>query len=242
MASLKDQRVLVVGASSGMGMAIARAAADAGAAVTGTGSTPERSEWLKQQLPEIDTAALDLGSAASIDAFADMVDAVDHVAVTAQAKGAARTIEPLETADFNAMRAVFEIKLFGMLALVQKLIPKLSASGSVTLFSGAASRRTIPGHVGLGAVNGAIEAAGRQLAKEIAPARVNVISPGLVRTEAYDAMPKDQREAMFKAREAALPVGRIGDPSDIAQATIHLMSNGYVSGIVMDVDGGGQLT
>ena len=242
MGKLDGKTIVVIGASSGMGLAIARASSAEGARVIGTGSTEERAIGLKQLIPGIRTATLDLGSSDSIDAFAHGLAEIDHLVVTAQYKGAARTIAPLETANLDSMRAVFEIKFFGMLALVKRLIPKIASSGSVMLFSGAASRRTIPGHVGLGAVNGAIEAAGRQLAKEIAPIRVNVMSPGLVRTEAYNSIPPDKREAMFKAREAALPAGRIGDPNDIALAAIHLMRNGYVTGIVMDVDGGGLLT
>jgi NAD(P)-dependent dehydrogenase (short-subunit alcohol dehydrogenase family) len=93
----------------------------------------------------------------------------------------------------------------------------------------------------LGGLNAALEGAARQLAKELAPIRVNVISPGLVRSDAYAAMPEDQREAMYATRTKVLPVGRIGALADIAIAAVHLMKNSYITGVVQDIDGGGLL-
>ena len=128
-----------------------------------------------------------------------------------------------------------------MLRAVREALPNLAKDGSIVLVSGAASRRTMPGHALLGGLNAAVEGAARQLAKELAPIRVNVLSPGLVRSGAYAGMPLDAREAMYAARAMALPVGRIGMPEDIALAAIHLMKNGYVTGVVQDIDGGGLL-
>ncbi len=242
MCDLSEATVVVIGASSGMGRAIAEAAASKGAQVVGTGASDKTATAIEQAIGGGRGHALDMSDAASIAAFADQLDHVDHLVIPAQARGAAETIAPLDSVDMAAVRWIFDVKFFGMIALVQALLPKLTAQASITLFSGAASRRSIPGHVALGGLNGAIESAGRQMAKELAPRRVNVISPGLVRTPAYDALPEAQREAMFAAREKALPVGRIGRPEDIAQAVLHVMTNGYVTGTVFDVDGGGQLT
>lgn len=242
MDELKDSVVLVIGASSGMGAAIAQKSAMNGAHVIGTGASEATASGIADTIPGAVGRVLDMSDADLVAALVADLDRVDHLVIPGQARGAAKTIAPLAEVDFDGIRGIFDVKFFGMLTLVQALLPKLSEQASITLFSGAASRRTIPGHIGLGGLNGAIEAAGRQMAKELAPRRVNVISPGLVRTPAYDALPAEQREAMFAAREKALPVGRIGHPDDIAKAVLHIMTNTYVTGTVMDIDGGGQLT
>jgi len=240
MADLSGKRIVVVGGRSGIGAAIARAAAEAGAAVI-IGSSSQPREASEPDQGGIRLLSVDLADAAAIADFARQCGAIDHLAITAQSSTALRTLKPLTELDFADLEAAFRIKLFGTLRLVRAALPALARDGSVLLVSGAASRRIIPGHVSLGALNGAIESAGRQLAKELAPIRVNVLSPGLVRTEAYDPMPAEQREAMYAARARALPVGRIGRPEDIAAAALHLMQNGYVTGTVQDIDGGGLI-
>lgn len=239
MADLSGKRIVVVGGRSGIGAAIARAAIEAGATVTVGSSTKPQNMATAQG--GIRILPVDLADAAAIADFAKQCSVIDHLAITAQSSAALRTLKPLIELDFVDLEAAFRVKLFGMLRLVRAALPFLARDGSVLLVSGAASRRIIPGHVGLGALNGAIESAGRQLARELAPIRVNVLSPGLVRTEAYDPMPAGQREAMYAARARALPVGRIGRPEDIAAAALHLMQNGYVTGTVQDIDGGGLI-
>jgi len=91
-------------------------------------------------------------------------------------------------------------------------------------------------------VNAAVEALGRALAKELAPVRVNVISPGLTAgSGAYLNMPEAAREVMYTSVSRRLPVGRVGCPEDIADAALMLMTNGFITGVVLDVDGGGLI-
>ena len=107
------------------------------------------------------------------------------------------------------------------------------------LFSGVLSRRPGINCSGLGAVNGAIEALTRTLALELGPdIRVNCLSPSMVRSEAYDALDEERREAMYENTGQSLPVGRVGMPSEIAQAVISTLTNGYHTGQIIDVDGG----
>ena len=68
-----------------------------------------------------------------------------------------------------------------------------------------------------------------------------MVSPGLVDTEVYAAMPAAQRTAMFEAKARALPVGRVGRPEDVAAMVLHLIANTYVTGAVIDLDGGGMV-
>jgi len=241
-ASLQNRHVVVVGGTSGMGLAIARAVIDQGATATIGGSSRARLDAALNALGGRATGMpIDLCDAKSIERFCGELGRVDHLVITSQSAAAVRTLKPLFELDFSAMDAAFRVKLFGTLMLLRGALPKLAPDGSIVLCSGAAARRTIPGHVALGALNGALEAAGRQLARELAPIRVNVVAPGLVQTPAYDPMDKTAREAMFAARAKALPVGRVGRPEDIAQAVVQLLLNGYMTGVVLDIDGGALL-
>lgn len=239
---LRNKHVVVIGGTSGIGLAIARSAIDEGATTTIGGSSRARLDAALAMLGgRVIGRSIDLADVESMERFCRDLDRVDHLVVTSQSGTAVQTLKPLSSLDFGAMESAFRVKLFGTLRFLRAVLPNFAPDGSIVLFSGAASRRTIPGHVALGAVNGAVEAAGRQLAKELAPIRVNVVSPGLVRTSAYDPMDEKTREAMFLARAKALPVGRVGRPEDIAQAVLQLLVNGYMTGVVLDIDGGALL-
>ncbi len=80
----------------------------------------------------------------------------------------------------------------------------------------------------------------RTLARELAPIRVNVLSPGFVDTPAYDAMPADAANLYRRMAEAA-PIGRIGAADELADAVVFLLGNGFTTGAVLDVDGGRRL-
>jgi NAD(P)-dependent dehydrogenase (short-subunit alcohol dehydrogenase family) len=242
MNQLSERHVVVIGGSTGMGYATAATALAEGARVTVASADHARCLAAAARLGHDAKGAIcDLASPASIERFFSSVGGIDHLVITAQASRAVATIQPLASLDWAQAEAAFAVKFFGMLRAVREALPNLAKDGSIVLVSGAASRRTIPGHVLLGGLNAAVEGAARQLARELAPIRVNVLSPGLVRSDAYAGMPADQREAMYAARAKVLPVGRIGTPEDIALAAIHLMKNGYVTGVVQDIDGGSLL-
>ena len=76
------------------------------------------------------------------------------------------------------------------------------------------------------------------LAAELAPVRVNAVSPGVIETPWWEALPADQRAALFESYAAGTPVGRIGHPEDVAGAILYLAGNGFVTGTVLDVSGG----
>ncbi|WP_170573616.1 SDR family oxidoreductase [Ruegeria atlantica] len=121
----------------------------------------------------------------------------------------------------------------------RQALPALSAGGSFTFFSGVLSRRPSAGATGLGAVNAAVEALTKGLALELSGrARVNCISPGMVATEAYAAMPDEARDEMYAQVGTSLPVGRVGVAEEVAQAVILAMTNDFLTGAVLDVDGG----
>jgi NAD(P)-dependent dehydrogenase (short-subunit alcohol dehydrogenase family) len=145
---------------------------------------------------------------------------------------------PLVSLDEKDLRTAFDGKFFAHVRVVQAAAPHLSQHASVTFLSAASARSASPGTAGLAAANGAIEAMVPPLAAELAPVRVNAVSPGVIETPWWEAMPADQRTALFESYAAGTPVGRIGHPEDVAGAILYLAGNGFVTGTVLDVSGG----
>lgn len=236
--SLKEKKVVIIGGSSGIGLASAKAAAKAGAYVLIAGRSQGK---LHKALMEIEGEAearpIDVTQEGEVEKFFVEIGGIDHLVTTA-ASGAVGPFLEMESAAF---RAVFESKFWGQYYAARFGAPCIRSGGSITLFAGVASEKPMPGLAAYAAVNGAIEGLCRTLAVELAPVRVNAVSPGIVMTPAYGAMPEKERHAMFDALAGKLPVRRAGRPEDIAQTVLYLMRNGYATGTVATVDGGHRL-
>jgi NAD(P)-dependent dehydrogenase (short-subunit alcohol dehydrogenase family) len=164
---------------------------------------------------------------------------LDHVVVTAA--DAAGAYAPLADFHLDAARAVIDTKLLGPWLVAKHAGPYLAPGASITFTSGIAAYRPGPGASMIATVNGALEALVRALALELAPTRVNVVSPGWIDTPIWDVLAGDSKVERLAAMAGRLPVGRIGQPADIAQAFAALMSNGFVTGTLVHVDGGHRL-
>lgn len=232
---------MVVGGSSGMGLAIARAAAAAGARVTIAARNEARlARAAAEAGADITPRPLDITDELAVAAFFEATVSVDHLVVTAHAASVVTgAIDTLANMPIAAARAFMETKFWGPFTVAKYGQHKLARHGSIVFLSGAAGvRKPLPNHTAIGATNGAIEAFARQLAREIAPRRVNVIAPGLVRTPAYDGLSEEVRDKMYADYAGTALVGRVGRPEDIAQAAIYLMGSSYVTGQVHEIDGG----
>lgn len=236
--SLKDKKVVIIGGSSGMGLASARAAAAEGAYVLIAGRSRERlNKALDEIEGEADAHTLDVTREEEVRDFFAGLGTFDHLVTTAVSGASGPFLE----IDSAAVRGVFESKFWGQYRAARYGATGILPGGSITMFAGVASHKPLPGLVAYAAVNGAVEGLCRTLAVELAPLRVNVISPGLVMTPAYAAMPEREREAMFESLAAKLPAGRVGRPEDVAMTVLYLMRNGYTTGTVIHVDGGHRL-
>jgi NAD(P)-dependent dehydrogenase (short-subunit alcohol dehydrogenase family) len=140
--------------------------------------------------------------------------------------------------DTAALRPALDTRFWGALYAAKYAAPKMERGGSITLMSGTAAVRPLPGASVATASCGAVEAFARALALDLAPIRVNAIQPGLIDTPLIGELMGDRREAMIAQEAARLPVRRVGKPEDVADAVLFLMRNGYVTGITLTVDGG----
>jgi NAD(P)-dependent dehydrogenase (short-subunit alcohol dehydrogenase family) len=158
---------------------------------------------------------------------------IDHLVLSTVARAGG----PAKELDLGAARQAFQVKLWGPFAAVQAA----DVRSSIVFVSGVAAATPARGGSATAAVNGAIEALVRTLAVELAPVRVNAVSPGIIDTPTWDAMAEADRKAMFDRLAGALPAGRTGTPDDIADAIWLLLTNGFVTGITLPVDGGHRL-
>jgi NAD(P)-dependent dehydrogenase (short-subunit alcohol dehydrogenase family) len=245
MKPLDGQHVVVIGGSSGMGLATARAAATAGARVTIAGRNADKLARAAAAVgtgahADASTRVLDITDEAAVKAFFEAVEPIDHLVMTAHASSVVTgAITSLSAMTVAAARAFMETKFWGPFTAAKYGHPKVKPGGSIIFFSGAAgARKLLPNHTAIGATNGAVEAFARQLAKEIAPKRVNVIAAGLVQTPTYDSLSEEARRGMYEGYAKQALVGRVGLPEDIAAAALYLMTNGYVTGQIHEIDGG----
>nr|WP_295826883.1 SDR family oxidoreductase [uncultured Azospirillum sp.] len=236
-AALAGRSVVVIGGGSGIGGAVAAAARGQGARVVIAGHDAARTRIAAEALG-VEGLAADLGDRASLDALFRGVGSLDHLVVTAGPQIGSPAFAQL---DLAAARRAFDVKLWGAAEAVQAALPHLASDGSVTLTSGLLSRKTSAGSLTKTVMNAAVEALGKALAKELAPLRVNVVSPGVTATENWRAIPVAERDAFFAKVGAGLPVGRVGRAEEMAAAFLFAMTIGFVTGSVVDVDGGGLL-
>ena len=236
--SLKDQAVLVIGRGSGLARAIVLAAQDAGAQVVAAGRDRDALTAAYADEPGVITEVVDLTDEASIAALGGRLGAVDHVVSTASARARGRVSD----LDRDAIRLSFDTKVIGPLMLAKHLAPRISQAGSFTLFSGVAAAKIAVGTLGVAITNAAADTLARSLALELAPIRVNAISPGVIDTGAWDALGEQGKAAYFADIGTRNPTRRIGTPDDIAQGVLFAMTSTFLTGQTLHIDGGEPLT
>ncbi|MEU5098736.1 SDR family oxidoreductase [Streptomyces sp. NPDC020996] len=235
--ALDGRRLVVIGAGSRTGRLIARAASAAGADLVLAGPDPRKLEWTAGELtgPAL-VAPVDLADEDSIARLARQTGAFDHLVSTA----AMPANGPLADLDLAAVQRAFAAKVIGPLLLAKHLAGQAAVGGSFTFFSGVAAWRPAPERTVMATTNGALAFLVQALAVEIAPVRVNAVSPGIVDTGSWDGLGAD-KEAFLRQVAERNPARRVGTPDDLVQAVLFAMTNPYVTGTVLHVDGGGRL-
>jgi len=235
---LLGQKVLVIGRGSGLARAIAVAARDAGATVIAAGRQREALDDAYAGEPDISTENVDLTDEPSIAALGERLGSVDHVVSTASARARGR----LADLDRDAIRLSFDTKVIGPLMLAKHLAPRMSEGGSFVIFSGVAAAKIAVGTMGVAITNAAADTLARSLALELAPIRVNAISPGVIDTGAWDALGEQGKADYFATIRARNPARRLGTPNDIANAVLFALTSTFLTGQTLHIDGGEPLT
>jgi NAD(P)-dependent dehydrogenase (short-subunit alcohol dehydrogenase family) len=232
---LAGKKVVVVGGSSGIGLATAELAKREGADVVIASRNEARLDEAAARL-HVTAVTADVTSDDSVTDLFRKVGPVDHVVVTA----AQLRTGPFKTVAMEDVRATMEGKFWGAWRVARAA--EIRPGGSLTLVSGFLSLRARPNSAIVSAANGALESLARTLALELAPVRVNAVSPGIIDTPIRAAMPEQARLEMLAKTAAALPVGRVGEGSDVALQILAFMANGFATGAIVYLDGGALIT
>src|SRR3984957_15247485 len=237
--SLKDKRVVVAGGSSGIGFATALAAANQGAEVIIASRNAERVTAALAQLPSsAQGQSVDFTDEAQIKSWFEKIGPFDHLVYTA---GEALQLGALAETDVETARQAFEVRYWGAFKTVKHGHALIRKGGSIVLTTGIASLRPNKGWTVPSSTLGAMESLTRALAVELAPIRVNIVSPGVVKTAMWDQLPEADREGLYRDVGAKLLVGRVGEADEVAETYLYLMRQTFSTGQMVVVDGGGVL-
>lgn len=237
--ALKGKKIVIIGGSAGIGFATAKAADAKDARIIIVSSSQERiDKALKNLSGNAKGFVADAGNEHELKNLFEQIGNFDHLVYTA---GDIIEAGLLSETNIEQSKQFFNVRFWGALSAVKYATPLINKGGSVTLTSGIASERPYKGW-GLGAsMTSAMEGFTRAMAMELAPIRVNVVSPGIVKTDLWSAIPEENREQFFSHSANLLPVGKVASPEDMALSYIYLMEQTYSTGQTIIADGGGTL-
>ncbi|MGT2456448.1 SDR family oxidoreductase [Cupriavidus basilensis] len=235
---ISGKTAVIIGGTSGIGRAVANRFIAAGGAVILGGRSQET---LDAELARIAAAGgtasghvVDMAARESVAAFFATIARLDYLF----APGAAYQVASIHSDDHEAVESPFRSKFWGQYHAVREAAPKISADGAIVLMSGAAGARPIRGASAYAACNAAIEGLGRSLALDLAPVRVNTVSPGTIDSDLWQRRPAELRAHAFDSYSRSTALGRVGGVDEVADAVLFLFGNGYTTGTTLFVDGG----
>ncbi|WP_020063251.1 SDR family oxidoreductase [Bacillus sp. 123MFChir2] len=235
---LHNQKIVIIGGSSGIGLETARLALMHGSEVIIASRSEEKLRRAKDQLGgNVTIHVLDTTQEQQVQSFFKQVGTIDHLVVTAAETSGGSFIDT----DTAVARQLFENKFWGQFYAAKYGAKNIADNGSITLFSGVVAYKSMIGSATLGAVNAAVSNLGQTLALELAPIRVNVVSPGIIDTPSRSKMAEEARNKFYTDLGNKLPAGRVGKAEDVAKAVLYAMQNEFVTGTVLHVEGGHAL-
>ncbi len=238
MGSLAERTAVVTGGGTGIGFAIAERFSREGAEVVLVGRRRARLEEAVARIGGKARAhSADVGDEEEVRRLFESLDRVD-VVVTCAGGAYFGSMEETPPARW---RELFDGRFFGQINCCHYAVQKMKQGGVILLCSGIADAAYVPSYSGGSALCGGVNAMGRNLAVELAPRgiRVNVLSPGLIGETAIESnLDEAGVVRLFETAIGATPLGRAGSPADTADAALSLVTNEYLNGVVLPVDGG----
>jgi len=239
MENLKGKKVVIIGGSSGIGLATAKSIASKGGNVIIVSSNQGRIDKALQEIgAESIGYAVDVTNEIQVKNLFEKIGSFDHLIFTA---GENLILSNVEDTTLEDARNYFNIRYWGAFAAVKYAAKFINPKGSIVLTSGIASNRPNKGWALGASICAAMEGFTRAMAMELAPIRVNIVSPGVVKTELWNGMSESDREAMYANIGNALPVKRVGEAEDIAKTFLYLLEQEYGTGQTLIIDGGTSL-
>ena len=237
--TLAGKNVVIIGGTAGIGLATAQAASAAGARVWVAGRAEAHCEKARAiSKGSFEVRQADTHDFAGLEAVFKEAGTIDHL--VSAAVGGERTLKPFLDQTEDQFKAAFD-KLWGYGKVVRTGASYLAEDGSITLVSGSPARKIKPAQSALSCVGAAVENMVRCLAVEMAPIRVNVVSPGTVDTAMFDWM-GTEKQAKLQALTSTHLIKRAGGPEEVAAGILFVMQNAFVTGTTVDVDGGRLLS
>jgi len=233
--NVTGKKALVFGGTSGIGLATAIQLAALGSEVISISRKPEKAG---DELKGISLQQCDVRDRKALAELFQELAPFDILVSTAT--GGTRSLGPFLEMDMDGYQASFD-KLWGYANVVHFGAQHMSKEGAIVLVSGAPARRPKTGQVSLSSVGSAVEAMVKTVAPELAPRRINVVSPGFIDTPMTPIEGKE-RETLFKERTSDHPIPRAGTAKEVAQGILFAIQNDFVTGTTIDVDGGWLLS
>ena len=228
---IDGKKAIVFGGTSGIGLSATQMLSDKGAHVVALSRNPEKLQNVPKNVTTKKMNVLDRGA---LEKFFQEVGEYDILVNSAT--GGARAVGPFLSMDLDGYRASFD-KLWGYTNVVRYGTKFLKDNGNIVLVSGSPARKCRPGQIAISSVGGAVEAFARGIAPEIAPKRINIVSPGIIDTPMSPLQGKE-REDYYKNTTNNNLIPRAGTPDEVATGIIFAIENEFITGTTIDIDGG----
>ena len=228
---INGKKAIVFGGTSGIGLSATQMLSDKGAHVVALSRNPEK---LQKGPKNVKTKKMNVLDRDALEQFFKEIGEYDILVNSAT--GGARAVGPFLSMDLDGYRASFD-KLWGYTNVVRYGTRFLKDNGNIVLVSGSPARKCRPGQIAISSVGGAVEAFARGIAPEIAPKRINIVSPGIIDTPMSPLQGKE-REDYYKNTTNNNLIPRAGTPDEVATGIIFAIENEFITGTTIDIDGG----
>ena len=228
---INGKKAIVFGGTSGIGLSATQMLSDKGAHVIALSRNPEK---VRNVPKNVTTKKMNVLDRDALEQFFQEVGEYDILVNSAT--GGARAVGPFLSMDLDGYRASFD-KLWGYTNVVRYGTKHLKDNGNIVLVSGYPARKCRPGQIAISSVGGAVEAFARGIAPEIAPKRINIVSPGIIDTPMSPLQGKEREDYYNNTTKNNL-IPRAGTPDEVATGIIFAIENEFITGTTIDIDGG----